>query len=148
MRVTSELDPAIPADTARLLEELLHPALRRSASYTLTHANGQTLDGTDMPRLIRSSLESARVQQAFTVVVSAQAISNGTTQRELASALGFSSAGNFAKDQLWSQMTDIATAITDARNAGYSTVEQITVRVPTRRNVYQRYDFHDVPTGL
>lgn len=148
MRVPSELDPAIPQDTARLLEELLHPALRQAASYTLTRANGQTVEGIDMPRLIRSSLESARVQQAFSVLVSAQAISNGMTQRQLASALGFSSAGNFAKDQLWSQMTEIAAAITDARTAGRAVVDLITVRVPTRRNEYQSYDFHDVPTGL
>lgn len=148
MRVEPELDPAIPEDTARLLERLLHPALRQAASYTLTHANGQSIEGTDMPHLIRASLESARVQQAFTVIVSAQAIANGMTQRQLAAALGFSSAGNFAKDQLWSQMTDIAAAIAAARDAGRATVEQITVRVPTRRNVYQSYDFHDVRTSL
>lgn len=148
MYVEPELDPNIPEDTTRLAEDLLHPALRQAASYTLTHANGHSVEGTNMPHLIRASLESARIQQAFTVVVSAQAIANGMTQRQLAAALGFSSAGNFAKDQLWSQMTDIAGMIASARDAGQPTVERITVRVPTRRNVYQDYVFHDVPTGL
>ena len=141
-------EPDVSQATADLLAEVLHPALRHAATYTLTRATGSTVEGTDVPHLLRSSLESARVQQAFTVLVSAQATSNGLTQRELAAALGFSTAGNFAKDQLWSQMTTVAATLTAAREQGHSTVDSITIRVPTGRQVFQNYVFHNVPTSL
>lgn len=131
-----------------LVESALQPGLERASSVPTSRADGTEVPELDGVELVRNTQDAARHLQARTVLVAAQLLSSGTRQTALASALGFSSASNFAKDALWSQLKPLADTLTEARRSGQRELPFVDVRVPVRRQEFHDYRFFGVSTRL
>lgn len=133
---------------SELVEAALQPRLEQASSVITSRADGTQVPELDGIELLRNTQDATRRLQARTVLVAAQLLSSGTRQTTLATALGFSSASNFAKDALWKQLKPLADALTEARRSGQRELPAVEVNVPTRRQEFRTYRFLNVSTRL
>lgn len=138
---------AIRGEAVRIFEAVTRPAILAAAEVTTGSLAGTTTR-IDPEMALRLTDESERTARAATLIAAAQMLSAGRSARSIARLRGISSPSSFKQDRLWAQLEDLSNRITEARNGGETTLNEVHVDVPLNRTEVRTYVLRNVPTGI